>query len=309
MSCLCIEPGSRLFRVRDVHGQSHQLSSYLLREAQSGDGILFPEDVRSLESLPKVVELWPWDSGGGVRDFAVAGLYLGMLRKRFSPVFRRSDWRVVLSPHLLASQSHVWGALLREASIRRYQLVSNLECLSWRLSEDAPGLYLHWGAGGGDLGLSLQGETFRYQRLLVGEEQLVTQLQGWLRETLSHSVACEEAFRVLRVATADGLAFPDGRLVEIGLGEKTTSSRASLEQEVLLQAILSFLTPQIETIEEFVRALGAEDQGELFEHGLRLSGGGVTLRLLCECLREAFEFPVSIIEQPSTSVLASQRLR
>lgn len=309
MSSLCIEPGSRLFRVRDIQGQCHCLSSYLLREASTGDGVLFPEDVRALESAPEVVELWPWDSGGGVRDFGVAGLYLGMLRKRFSPLFRRSDWRVVLSPHLLASQSHVWGALLREASIRRFQLVSNLECLCWRLCEDVPGLFLHWGAGGGDLGLCLQGETYRYERLLVGEDVLAGQLGGWLARELGHSVTPEEVYRVLRLVTAEGLAFPGGRLVEIGLGEEATPLRASLEQEVLLQAILGFLHPQIEAIEEFVRTLRAEDQGELFEHGLRLSGGAATLRLLCDCLREAFEFPVSILDRPAESVLASQRLR
>ena len=262
-----------------------------------------------MDSPPQVVEIRPWDNGGGVRDFASAGIYLSMLRKRFAPVFRRHDWRVALSPHLLASQSHVWGALLREASVRRYQLISNLDCLCWRLAENAPGLFLHWGAGGGDLGLCLQGETYRYQRLLVGEDLLGVQLGDWLREKIGHTVAPEEVHRLLRVVTAQGLAFPGGRLVEIGLGEDATPLRASLEQEVLLQVILSLLHPQIETIEEFVRGMCAEDQGELFEHGLRLSGGGVLLRLVADCLREIFEFPVTLLDPPAAAILASQRLR
>jgi hypothetical protein len=126
----------------------HALSSYLVREASTGDGILFPEDLLGMADPPPVVELFPWESGGGVRDFALAATYLGLLRKRFSQLFRRGEWRIVLSPHLLDCQSQVWGALLREASIRRFQLTSNLECLCWSRVEDAPGLFLHWGAGG-----------------------------------------------------------------------------------------------------------------------------------------------------------------
>jgi hypothetical protein len=280
-----------------------------VREAATGDGILFPEDLIQLPSLPEIEELWPWEAGGGVRDFALGGTYLGLLRKRFGQMFRRSEWRIVLSPHLLASQGQVWGALLREASIRRFQLVSNLECLSWSRVEDAPGLFLHWGAGGGDLGVCLQGETYRYRRVLVGEEVLVASLRDWLSRQLGGSVAQGEAYRVLRLVTAEGLDFPGGRLVEIAWGPESAKLRASLEQEVLLQSVLSFLQPQLEVVEEFVRSLSAQDQGELFRHGLALSGGGVALKLLMDCLRELFELPVKILDQPALAVLLSHRLR
>ena len=309
MSALCIEPGSRLFRVRDTQGKLHQFSAYLVREASSGDGICFPEDLAAMEAPPAVVELYPWDHGGGVRDISLAGTYLGLLRKRFSQMFRRTEWRIVLSPHLIESQSQVWGALLREASLRKSLLVSNLEGLSWRRAEDSPGLFLHWGAGGGDLGACLQGETYRYRRLLVGEDRLVAQMRDWLLERTGHPVPRDEAYRLLRVVAGEGLAFPGGRLVEIGLEEGATPLRASLEQEVLLQAILDFLHPQIEAVEEFVRALSPEDQGELFRHGLLLSGGGMALRLLRDCLEESFEFPVAIADPPDGSVLSSLRLR
>jgi hypothetical protein len=198
---------------------------------------------------------------------------------------------------------------LREASIRKFELISNLECLSWSRVEDGPGLFLHWGAGGGDLGVCLQGETYRYRRLLVGEDHLVVQLRDWIERTVGQPVDRDEAYRVLRLVTAAGLAFPGGQLVEIGLGENATPLRASLEQEVLLQAILSFIQPQLEAIEEFVRGLSALDQGELFVHGLALAGGGVTLRLLHDCLLEVFEFPVRTLENPAQAVLASHRLR
>jgi hypothetical protein len=309
VSALCIEPGSRLFRIKDASGAHHQLSAYLLREALTGDGICFPEDLEEMESTPEVVDLWPWDQAGGVRDFALAGTYLGLLRKRFSPMFRRLEWRFVLSPLLLEQQKQVWSALLRESAIRRFELVSNLDCLSWRRTEDGPGLFLHWGAGGGDLGICLQGETYRYQRLLVGEDGIVLQLRDWLLEQTGHPVRRDEAYRLLRLASAEGLAFPGGRLVEIGLGEGATPMRSSLEQEVLLQAILTFLHPQLEAVEEFVRGLCAQDQAELFGHGLLLSGGGVTLRLLRECLEEAFEFPVTLLDGPETAVLSSCKLR
>lgn len=309
MSVLCLEPGSRLFRLRDGHGRFHELSSYLVREASTGDGVLFPEDLQEIDSPPEVVELYPWDWGGGVRDFALASTYLGLLRKRFSQIFRRSEWRVVLSPLLLASQSQVWGALLREASIRKFQLVSNLDCLCWSRVEDAPGLFLHWGAGGGDLGICLQGETYRYCRMLVGEGHLVLGLQDWIQRLVGQQVARDEAYRVLRVVTEHGLTFPGGRLVEIGLGEEAAPLHTSLEQEVLLQAILSSLQPQLEVVEEFVRGLSPQDQGELFQHGLTLAGGGVILKLLHDCLGEMFEFPVQRLDNPAQSVLASHRLR
>jgi hypothetical protein len=286
----------------------HALSSYLVREASTGDGILFPEDLLGMADPPPVVELFPWESGGGVRDFALAATYLGLLRKRFSQLFRRGEWRIVLSPHLLDCQSQVWGALLREASIRRFQLTSNLECLCWSRVEDAPGLFLHWGAGGGDLGACLQGETYRYLRLLVGEQHLVWQLRGWLEASMGQPVASTEAYRVLRLVSEQGLAFPSGRLVEIGLGEGAPL-RTSLEQEVLLQAILGFLQPQLETVEDFVRALSPQDQGELFAHGLVLAGGGVLLKLLRDCLGEVLEIPVTLLDQPAQAVLASHRLR
>ena len=309
MSALCIEPGSRLFRVKDLQGKIHEFSSYLVREALTGDGILFPEDLEVMDSPPQVVELWPWECGGAVRDFALAGIYLGLLKKRFSQMFRRSEWRVVLSPHLLASQSQVWGALLREASVRKFQLISNLECLSWQRVEEEPGLFLHWGTGGGDLGVCLQGETYRYQRLLVGEDILAVQLRDWIGQKIGQPVLKDEVYRLLRVVSATGLAFPGGRLVEIGVGGHASPLRVSLEQEVLLQAILSFMHPQLELIEGFVRGLSADDQAALFGHGLQLSGGGVVLKLLGDCLQEIFEFPVVVLESPGHSVLSSHRLR
>lgn len=286
----------------------HTLSSYLVREASTGDGVCFPEDLAGMVSPPEVVELWPWDSAGGVRDYSLATLYLSLLKKRFSGVFRRSEWRVVLSPRLLEGQGQVWNALLRETGIRKFQLLSNLECLCWGRSQDVMGLYLHWGAGGGDLGACLQGEVYRYQRLLVGEDQLVLQLRDWLHSTTERPVVRDEAYRLLRVVSDEGLAFPGGRLVEIGLGEEATPLRVSLQQEVLLQAVLSFQQPHLEAVEGFVRALSPQDQADLFEHGLRLSGGGVTLRLLRDCLRELFEFPVSLADPASLAVLTSPRL-
>ncbi len=308
MSIVCLEPGSRLFRVKDTSGKVHSLSSYLVREATTGDGVCFPEELEGMSPRPQVVELWPWDTAGGVRDYALASLYLSLLKKRFSSVFRRAEWRVVLSPRLLAAQGQVWSALLRETGIRKFQLLSNLECLCWGRSQELMGLYLHWGAGGGDLGACLQGETYRYQRLLVGEDQLVVQLRDWLHARTGSPVPRDEAYRLLRLAGDEGLAFPGGRLVEIGLGGDSTPLRASLEQEVLLQAILSFQQPHLEAVEGFVRALSPQDQAELFEHGLRLSGGGVTLRLLRDCLAELFEFPVALAEPPETAVLSSPRL-
>lgn len=261
-----------------------------------------------MSAPPEVVELWPWETAGGVSDFRLAGNYLGLLRKRFSPVLARRDWKVVLSPYLLSAQSQVWNALLRESSMRKFELISNLDCLSWGRVDKGLGLFLHWGSSGADLGACLQGETYRYQRLLVGEDFLVRQLQDFLTAETGQPAASDEAYRLLRIVTADGLTFPGGRLVEIGWGGETSPWRASLEQEVLLQAILNFLQPQFEAIESFVRTLSPQDHRDLFEQGLWLSGAGVTLQLLRDCLQESFEFPVRLLPKPADAVLASPRL-
>lgn len=298
-----IEPGSRLFRIRDIQGGFHQFSSYCLREAESGDGVCFPEDLASMLTIPRVVELRPWESGGGVRDLELGVLYLELLRQRFMPRLRRVDCKVVLSPYLLASQRHVWSTLLREASIRRFQLVGNLDCLSRGRTEDLPGMFLHLGSGGADLGLCLQGETYRYHRLLVGEDALVVGLGRWLSRHLREPVSQAESFRVLKVVAGEGLDFAGGRLVEIGCGEETSAARVSIEQEVLLQTVLDLARPQFEEVESFVRTLGPRDQGDLFSHGLSLSGGAATLALWRDCLAETFEFPVHLHESPSEAVL------
>lgn len=308
MSVLCIEPGSRLFRVKDTKGRLHALSSYLVREAETGDGVCFPEEYQAMESPPEVVELWPWDTAGGVREFASAQDYLSLLKKRFGPLFGRCEWKLVLSPHVLASQRQVWNALLRDCSVRHFQLISNLECLSWKKADDSLGLFLHWGAGGADLGACLQGETYRYQRLPVGEDQLVKQLRDWLTAKSGQPLPRDEAYRLLRLVASVGLTFPGGRLVEIDWGEQASPWRASLEQEVLLQVVLKLIQPQLEAVEEFVRSLSAADHSDLFRHGLRLSGGGIALTLLHDCLKESFEFPVHLEETPDTSILLSPRL-
>ncbi len=297
-----IEPGSRLFRVRDIQGGFHQFSAYCLREAESGDGLCFPEDLAGMLTVPKVIELRPWEAGGGVRELELGVLYLGLLRQRFMPRLRRVDCKVVLSPHLLASQRHVWTTLLREASIRRFQLVGNLDCLSGGRSEDLPGLFFHLGAGGADLGLCLQGETYRYHRLLVGEDALVVGLGRWLSRRLGEPVSQAESFRVLKVVAGKGLDFTGGQLVEVGCGEET-SARVSIEQEVLLQTVLDLARPGFEEVESFVRDLGPRDQGDLFSHGLSLSGGAVTLALWRDCLAETFEFPVHLHRSPSEALL------
>ena len=299
-----IEPGSRLFRVRDLQGQCHQLSSYCLKEAGSGDGICFPEDLAAMLHVPQVVELRPWEAGGGVRDLELAVTYMGLLRQRFLPLLRRAECQVILPPHLLESQRHVWLTLLREASIKRFQLQANLDRLAWGQSGDASGLYLHLGAGGADLGLCLQGETYRYSRLLVGEDALVVGLRSWLSGYLEETVTLAEAFRIFKVVVGEGLAFPSGRLVEVGCGEGAPSSRVSFEQEVLLQSILALARPQFEAVESFVRSLDAREQAELFRGGLQLSGGAVSLQLWRDVLTETFEFPVLLHGTPSLAVLS-----
>lgn len=298
-----IEPGSRLFRVRDLQGQCHQLSSYCLKEAGSGDGICFPEDLAGMLHVPQVLELRPWESGGAVRDLEQAVTYMGLLRQRFLPLLRRVECQVVLSPYLLESQRHVWLTLLREASIKRFQLQSNLDRLASVQSGETSGLYLHLGAGGGDLGLCLQGETYRYSRLLVGEDTLVVGLRNWLSGQLGETASWAEALRVFRIVVGEGLAFPSGRLVEVGCGEGAPSSRVSFEQEVLLQSILALARPQFEAVESFVRALDPQEQAELFRGGLQLSGGAASLRLCRDVLTETFEFPVLLHETPALAVL------
>lgn len=300
---MTIEPGSRVFRIRDSSGNFHQVSSFYLREALSGDGICFPEDLAAMPTVPEVIELHPWDEGGSVRDLELAVSYLGLLRQRFVSLFRRIDWKIVLSQELLVSQKQVWSTLLREASIRRFQLIANLDCLSRGRVEDLPGMFFHFGAGGGDLGLCLQGETYSYRRLLVGEDALVLGLRRWLSGRLGDTVSVAESFRVLKVVIGEGLGFPGGRLIEIGCGEGATSGRVSLGQEVLLQTILDLARPQLEFVETFVKGLSPREQGDLFTHGLSLSGGAASLPLLRDCLSEVFEFPVVLHPSPAEAVL------
>ncbi len=166
-------------------------------------------------------------------------------------------------------------------------------------------MFFHFGAGGGDLGLCLQGETYNYRRLLVGEKALVGGLGRWLSRRLGEPVSLTESFRVLKVVVGEGLGFPSGRLIEIGCGEDAASGRVSLAQEVLLQAILDVLRPQLEFVESFVKGLNSREQGDLFAHGLLLSGGAVSLPLLRDCLSEMFEFPVSLHATAPDAVLVS----
>lgn len=254
-------------------------------------------------TVPSTVELHPWEAGGGVGDLELGGLYLGLLRQRFMPLLRRVESKVVLSPYLLSCQRHVWTTLLQEASFKRVQLVSNLDCLASSLPPDVPGMFLHLGSGGGDLGLCLQGETYRYHRLLVGEDDLVKGFARWLTGTVGELVSQDESYRVLKIVVAQGLAFPGGRLVEIGCGEEALSTRVSLEQEVLLQAILDLVRPVFEEVETFVRSLSPRDHSDLFFHGLSLSGGATTLALWRDSLLETFEFPIHLTQSPTEAVL------
>ncbi len=307
MGSLWIEPGSRFFRVRDSQGRYSRFSSYLVREARTGDGICLPEDLDSLVNKPEVVELWPWSDSGAVRDFQLAGIYLGLLRKRFTQLFRRLDWNIVLSPMLLETQGSIWRILLRDLGVRKYRLLSNLDRLSADLTETSPGLFLHWGSSGGDLGISLHGETYRFRRLQVGEASILEHFRGWLTSVVKNQVTIEESHRILRVVSENGLSFPTGRLVEVSLGSGAESERLSLRQDLLLEGALNQIMPQLDELEDFVRELPLDDHRALFAAGLTLTGEASVLPLIRDSLRQTFEFPVQHWTESPYPVLSGLR--
>lgn len=294
---ITVEPGSRLFRIRDGKGQLHQLSSYLLQEAESGDGVLFPEDIDPGTTLPEVVELRPWSPGGGVRHFEHARLYLTLLRKRFGTLFRRPNWCFVLSPWCLDSQLVVWKALLREAGFQEPVFCSNLELLSRSETGNCVRVLLHWGAGGGDLGACLQQELLSYKRLKFGE--------GWLIErypdTQQGLTERREVTRILEVLANTGLGLESGQMIEVC---DSQGEHHSLLLETELERALSLLNPVISEVLQFLRGLSAEDQAELFQGGLTLSGGAHLLPLLREALQGLLEIPVLLAPSPARAVLS-----
>ena len=292
MGSLWIEPGSRFFRVRDSQGRCSRFSSYLVREARTGDGICLPEDLEKMDIKPEVIKLWPWSGAGAVRDLPLAGTYLGLLRKRFTQLFRRLDWNIVMSPMLLETQSSIWRVLLRDLGVRKYRLISNLDRLSAGRTESSSGLFLHWGSSGGDLGVCLHGETYGFQRMQVGESCVLEHFRNWLSSLVKNPVTIEESHRILRVVAQNGLSFPAGRLVEVSLGSGPESKRLSLRQDLLFEGALNQLMPQIDGLEDFVRDLPLDDHRALFKAGLTLTGEASVLPIIRDSLQQTFEFPV-----------------
>lgn len=303
-----MEPGSRLFRLRDAKGRLAVHSACLYREATSGDGVCFEEEWARLETRPAVTRVEAWGESGRIRGLTEAQRYLTLLRKRYSGLLGRTHWIVVLSPAILASQEVVWRTLLREAAFRSSELLSNLECLSWQAPMDRSGLFLHWGASGGDLGACLQNETYAYRRLLSGEQTILDGLGSWLEERLEQPIGRDEAERVGRLIGAEGLCVPPGRLVEVRLEGPDSPLRAALDHEELMQAVLGLLAPLVESVLDFVGSLSPQDHCDLFSTGLRLSGGSGLLKLFRDCLRQELEIPVNLAGRPEWAVLESGRL-
>lgn len=304
MLTICLEPGSRFFRVKDSEGSLHRYSSFLVGEALTGDGMVLPEDFERFPSGLEVAELFPWGSSGEIRDFDLCRAYLRLLGRKFSPAFRRTRWRVILSPSLIAKESQGWIVLLREAAIRRFELVDNLSCLSRGGCRQTPAAYLHWGASGGDLGLCVYNETYAYRRLVWGESFLVQGLRKWFKETMGGLVSELEAYRVLKIIGGLGLTSCAGSLLEVSLAEQGSAEKLSVEQERVHRAILELMQPLLESVEGFIRGLSAEEQGQLFQQGLKLSGSSATLKLLSDYLEEIFEFPVAMRARPDEAVLS-----
>lgn len=303
MLTICLEPGSRFFRVKDSEGSVHRYSSFLVSEALTGDGIVLPEDFEQPPGGLEVAELFPWGGSGGIRNFDLARAYLRLLGRKFSPTFRRTRWRVILSPSLIAKEGQGWIVLLREAAIRRFELIDNLSCLSKGGCRQTPAAYLHWGASGGDLGLCVHNETYAYRRLVWGESFLVQGLMKWFKEVMGSLVSELEAYRILKIVGELGLASCAGSLLEVSLIEQGSAEKLSVEQEQVQRAILELMQPLLESVEGFIKDLSAEEQGQLFQQGLKLSGSLATLKLLNDYLEEIFEFPVATRTRPEEAVL------
>lgn len=296
---ITVEPGSRFFRIRNRKGKLEALSSYLLQEAESGDGVIFPEELTAHTQLPDVVELRPWGDGGEVRDFSQARLYLSLLRKRYSALFRRPKWEVILSPHYLEAQRVLWKALVREAGFQGTSFGKNLERLAAREVGKSVALFCHWGAGGGDLGLCLGSELIRYRRIELGESWVLGRYCDDVQRRRRKSMELAEIRRLLSTLAGAGVGLEEGRLIEVTVqGERYSWS---LAEE--LQAVLSLLGPIVEAILGFLGSLEPRDQAELFQTGLQLSGGASLLPLLQETLQQLLEIPVSMAHEPAVAVL------
>ncbi len=300
---ILVEPGSQFFRVKDEKGFLHRFSSYLLQEAESGDGVLFPEEVAKNQHHLPVKEVRPWGRSGEILELSGARLYLTLLRRRFRSLFRRADWAFILSPRLVKGQEAIWNLILKEAGFRRYCLLKNLERHPEIETRDQSALFLHWGTGGGDLGCCFQNRLFRYQWISTGEGRLLQDFHEKLNATVEEKISTREAYRVFTLMGVLGLKVSSGQMVEIDCSLGTGHERKSLPHDILLASLLEALMPVLSEVEDFVRSLGAHDHNDLFATGLKISGGGTLSPLLGQVLQQFFEFPVSLRETSQWSVI------